>query len=85
MNIWTIKAVLQLFESIFGLKVNFYKSQLIGVNVKEGWLEEAAHFLNCKVGALPFIYLGLPIGANARKKNMAIGFEKNRKSFIFVE
>lgn len=25
-NIWTIKAVLQLFESILGLKVNFYKS-----------------------------------------------------------
>lgn len=32
-NIWAIKATLQLFEVISGLKVNFHKSQLIGVNV----------------------------------------------------
>lgn len=68
MNIWSIKAVLQLFQSISGLKVNFYKSRLIGVNVEERWLEEAASFLNCKIGVLPFIYLGLPIGADGRKK-----------------
>lgn len=67
-NIWSIKALMQLFESISGLKVNFHRSQLIGINVEEGWVEEAARFLNYKVGVLPFIYLGLPIGADARKK-----------------
>lgn len=35
-NIWSIKAVLQLFELLSGLKVNFHKSQLMGINVDEG-------------------------------------------------
>ncbi|MCI00244.1 LINE-1 reverse transcriptase like [Trifolium medium] len=28
----------------------------------------AANFLNCKLGKIPFIYLGLPVGANPRKE-----------------
>lgn len=61
-NIWTIKVVLQLFECISGLKVNFYKSQLFGVNVGDDWTQRAVEVLNCKVRAFPLIYLGLPIG-----------------------
>lgn len=38
LNIWTIKVVLQLFEGISGLKVNFYKSKLFGINVRDEWL-----------------------------------------------
>lgn len=41
-NIQVIKSILQLFELISGLKVNFYKSQIIGINIKQNWLEEAA-------------------------------------------
>jgi hypothetical protein len=66
-NIFTLKANLQLFELISGLKVNFYKSELIGINIEESWLKDAASALNCKVGSLPFNYLGLPIGADPRK------------------
>lgn len=66
-NIWTIKTLMQLFESVLGLKVNFNKSQLIGLNVV--WVQEAVGFLNCKVGEFPFIYLGLPICVDARSKN----------------
>jgi hypothetical protein len=54
-------------ELISGLKVNFHKSELIGINVEDTWLKEAAAVLNCKVGSLPFNYLGLPIGADPRK------------------
>lgn len=68
-NIWSIKALLQLFESVSGLKVNFFKSQLLGVNVEDGWLQQAASFLNCKVRVFPFVYLGLSIGADARRKS----------------
>ncbi|XP_039683850.1 uncharacterized protein [Medicago truncatula] len=35
-------AALILFESLYGLKVNFSKSQLVGVNVERSWLSEAA-------------------------------------------
>lgn len=54
-----------MFEIISGLKVNFHKSLLVGVNVKESWLLEADIVLNCKVGQLPFVYLSLPIGGNS--------------------
>ena len=62
-----LKAVLILFESISGLKVNFNKSMLFGVNVNESWLHEAASVMSCKHGCLPFLYLGLPIGGDPWK------------------
>jgi len=49
---------------ISGLKVNFTKSQLIGVNVQGSWLTEATLVLKCKVGNLPFVYFGLPVGGD---------------------
>jgi len=59
-------AILFLFEPLSGLKVNFSKSLLVGVNVATSWLSEVAVVLNCKVGSIPFVYLGLPISGNAR-------------------
>ncbi|GAU40836.1 hypothetical protein TSUD_287740 [Trifolium subterraneum] len=47
-NIRTLKAVLILFESISGLKVNFHKSMLFGLNVNISWLHAAASVLRCK-------------------------------------
>jgi hypothetical protein len=66
-NLWSMKATLRWFELVSGLKVNFSKSRLIGVNVSTNFLERAAHFLHCKIGSLPFTYLGLPVGANPRR------------------
>jgi len=60
-------AVLLLFEEVSGLKVNFHKSMLTGVNVSDFWLSEAALVMNCRRGVIPFIYLGLPIGGDSRK------------------
>ena len=68
-NVRSIRAVLLLFEQVSGLKVNFTKSLLTGVNVSNSWLHEAALVLNCRVGILPFAYLGLPIGEDPRKLN----------------
>ena len=64
-NIIAIQAILLLFEDLSGLKVNFSKSLLVGVNVHGSWLSEDASILNCKVGVTPFMYLGLLIGGNA--------------------
>lgn len=61
-NLWTLKALLWGFEMVSGLKVNFHKSCLMGVNVSAEFLGMASSFLNCKVGSLPFMYLGLPVG-----------------------
>jgi len=56
-----------LFEAMLGLKVKFHKSMLIGVNIDEPWVHKAASVLSCKIGRLPFIYLGLPIGGYLRR------------------
>jgi hypothetical protein len=62
-----MRATLLIFEQMSGLKVNFNKSLLTGVNVSDSWLSEAALALNCRVGAFPFVYLGFPIGGDPRK------------------
>jgi len=66
-NLWTLKAILGGFEMASGLKVNFYKSSLIGVNVPGDFMEAACGFLHCREGFLLFKYLGLPVGANPKK------------------
>ncbi|MCI00949.1 LINE-1 reverse transcriptase like, partial [Trifolium medium] len=65
-NLWSIKAILRGFELASGLKVNFCKSKVMGVNVSGEFLGVAERFLHCSRASLPFTYLGLPVGANAR-------------------
>lgn len=64
-NVRALRAVLFLFEAMSELKVKFHKSMLIGINIDESWVHEAASVLSYKIGQLPFIYLGLPIGGDA--------------------
>lgn len=49
-----------------GLKINFSKSSLIGVNVDNEFMEMACNYLNCSIWSAPFKYLGLPVGANSQ-------------------
>jgi hypothetical protein len=67
LNVCSMRAVLLIFEQLYGLEVNFHKSLLTRVNVSDSWLYEAAMVLNCRVGAFPIVYLGLPIGGDLRK------------------
>ncbi|GAU20543.1 hypothetical protein TSUD_131010 [Trifolium subterraneum] len=66
-NVRALRAVLVLFETMSGLKVNFNKSVLVGVNIPDSWLGEAASALCCKVEKIPFLYLGLSIGGDPRR------------------
>lgn len=66
-NLWTMKVILRSFELASGLKVNFSKSSILGVNVSPLFLSLAEGFLHCKIGAVTFKYLGLPVGANPRR------------------
>ncbi|GAU51648.1 hypothetical protein TSUD_414700 [Trifolium subterraneum] len=68
-NVRALKAVLLLFENISGLRVNFHKSMLCGININKSWLLEAASVMCYKYGQLRFLYLGLPIGGDPRKLN----------------
>lgn len=62
-----MKVVLLLFEEIFGLKVNFHKSMLFGINVSNSWLHYAIMVIKCKHCPIPFFYPGLPIGGDPKK------------------
>ena len=69
-NLWTLKALLRRFEMVSGLKVNFFKSCLIGVNVPSEFMDIASSFLNCTRGSLPFKYLGLPVRENPKRQTI---------------
>jgi hypothetical protein len=43
-----------------GLGVNYTKSSIIPINVDEEKMKILAGTFNCKIGSLPFTYLGLP-------------------------
>jgi hypothetical protein len=66
-NLWSLKAILRGFERASRLKVNFWKSSLMGVNVDNDFMELASNFLNCICGGIPFKYLGLPVGTSPRR------------------
>ncbi|GLT45513.1 hypothetical protein SLA2020_193410 [Shorea laevis] len=67
-NLWAVKAILNWFELISRLRINFCKSYLYGFNVLEGWLKGAADIMRCGVGKVPFNYLGLPVGGNSGRR-----------------
>jgi hypothetical protein len=49
------------FEGIFGLKVNFAKSELIPLNIFSATSLHFSHILGCKLGKLPRKYLGISL------------------------
>ena len=53
------------FEAFSGLKINLNKSEIIPLGRVDN-VESLASELGCRVGALPTMYLGLPLGAPHR-------------------
>ncbi|XP_058757847.1 uncharacterized protein LOC131631081 [Vicia villosa] len=69
-NLWRMKTILRGFEIMSGLRINFHKSNIYGINVGEGYLEAASTFLLCKVDSLPFKFLRVRVGDSPRKISM---------------
>ena len=66
------------FEAASGLKINLDKSMVILVGEVEGVLEMAAE-IGCRVGQLPTVYLGLPLGAPNRASSAWDGVEERMR------
>ncbi|XP_071694839.1 uncharacterized protein [Rutidosis leptorrhynchoides] len=66
-NIRNLMKLLKCFELTSGLKVNYHKSNLIGIGVDNVEVENVARIFGCKVSSTPFIYLGLPVGGNMKR------------------
>ncbi|CAL5439736.1 unnamed protein product [Camellia sinensis] len=67
-EVLALKRLLRCFEMASGLKINYHKSVVCGVGVSISELAVFASLLNCKTQTLPLKYLGLPLGANPRRK-----------------
>ncbi|XP_058756614.1 uncharacterized protein LOC131629831 [Vicia villosa] len=81
-NLWSLKTVLRAFEIMSGLKVNFYKSNIYGVNLSDRMLNMES-FLACGVRYLPFKILGVMVADSPRKEVMwkeVINIMRNRLS-----
>jgi hypothetical protein len=46
-----------LFERVSGMRINFYKSECVPMNLDEDRAHDIAHILSCPVGTLPIKYL----------------------------
>ncbi|XP_071708379.1 uncharacterized protein [Rutidosis leptorrhynchoides] len=67
LNICNLMKLLECFEKVLGLKVNYHKSSISGMGVIKEEVERMAKRVNCKIGELPFNYLGIPIGCNMNR------------------
>lgn len=60
-EIESLQAILQWFELMSGLKINYDKFEMVGVRTVASMLAAMAAAFGCKVGQLPIKYLGLPL------------------------
>jgi len=66
-GILMIKAILRCFKLVSRLRINFSKSQLVGVAILEDRVKFFAKVLSCRISKVPFSYLGIPVGCNPRR------------------
>jgi hypothetical protein len=57
-----LKNCLNSFSLATGLTVNFSKSCLVPINCQDKTTQYLTTLLGCKLGQMPFTYLGLPMG-----------------------
>ena len=61
-QIGSLKNILQSFSNSTGLKINYHKTSMVPINTPADKTEELAQLLGCKIEAMPFTYIGLPMG-----------------------
>jgi hypothetical protein len=61
-QLFFLKSLLQTFAVSTRLKVNYSKSMLVPINVKDHKVQLLAQTFGCTMGSMPFTYLGLPLG-----------------------
>ncbi|KAK1258010.1 hypothetical protein QJS04_geneDACA012722 [Acorus gramineus] len=56
-----VKFICRCFELVSGLKINFRKRSLVGINVQDGFLKNMAQILGCERQSFPMGHLGMPL------------------------
>lgn len=65
-----LKVILRCFELFFGLKINLWKSMMVGVGSSDEEILVLGSKFHCKARRLPIIYLGLRIGVKMSSKSV---------------
>ncbi|KAJ9541752.1 hypothetical protein OSB04_028258 [Centaurea solstitialis] len=68
-NIRNLMKILKWFHLALGLNINWNKSTLMGIKVQATEIARVSFEVGCKVGVLPFTYLGFPIGTLMSKES----------------
>jgi hypothetical protein len=61
-QLFFLKAVLNSYATLMGLRVNYNKSSMYPINVNPEKMEILSRTFNCHIGSMSFTYLGLPLG-----------------------
>uniref|UniRef100_M1A801 Reverse transcriptase zinc-binding domain-containing protein n=1 Tax=Solanum tuberosum TaxID=4113 RepID=M1A801_SOLTU len=64
-----LRVIFNIFDAVSGLHINWGKSFIYPINT----VEDLAEKLGGKVGELPTTYLGMPLGAKSKSKNIWSG------------
>lgn len=59
-----LKLLLYLYEEMFGLKINFSKSEVIMVSQDDDKSLDYSNMFNCAIGKWPIKYLGVPVAGS---------------------
>ena len=62
-QILSIRLVLTYFQAFIGLKVNVEKSEIVPIGEVSN-IQTLANILQCKMGSLPMLYLGMLLGTS---------------------
>uniref|UniRef100_A0A2N9FS98 Reverse transcriptase zinc-binding domain-containing protein n=1 Tax=Fagus sylvatica TaxID=28930 RepID=A0A2N9FS98_FAGSY len=68
-QLYHLKGVLLCFEAVSGLRINLGKSEIVLVGPVSD-VEDLAHVLGGRTASLPMKYLGLPLGARYKSKEI---------------
>jgi hypothetical protein len=58
-NLRNLRMILTCFEAMFGMKINFDKSEVFTVGLTDEEQQQTVEILNCKLCSFPMKYLGL--------------------------
>jgi hypothetical protein len=75
-----LKWLLTCFEQMFGMHINYHKSDLMTINLSEDEENLFAQVFSCKIGQFPFKYLWVPLHySKLRKEDLQLVVDKIMK------
>ena len=49
------------YEQLFGMRINFHKSEFVPMNLDLDCVHEVFHLFDYRVGSIPMKYVGVPL------------------------